>query len=266
MLSKLINLFAGKDAAPAAAVPPGQRVYAVGDVHGRADLFAALAEAIEADNAARGPADSLVILLGDLVDRGPDSAGVLRQAREWQQRRALRVLMGNHEEMFLGSFENPEILRQFLRHGGRETLLSYPIDPATYAAATLGETQKLMREAVPAEDIAFMQAMEGMVRVGDYLFVHAGIRPGVPLEQQRGADLRWIREPFITSRDDLGCTVVYGHTIYDRPELAASRIGIDTGAYDTGRLTALGLEGTSRWLIETRVEDGTVSVSQRSIA
>lgn len=266
MLSKLLNLFSGKEAAPAAAVPPDQRVYAVGDVHGRADLFTALADAIETDNAARGPADSIVILLGDLVDRGPDSAGVLRAARDWQRRRPLRGLMGNHEEMFLGAFENPEILRQFLRHGGRETLLSYPIDPATYAAATLAETQQLMREAVPAEDIAFMQEMEGMVRVGDYLFVHAGIRPGVPLEEQRGADLRWIREPFITSREDLGCTVVYGHTIYDRPELAASRIGIDTGAYESGRLTALGLEGTSRWLIETGVEGGAVTVSQRSIS
>lgn len=266
MLSKLLNLFGAKEDAPRAAVPPGQRVYAVGDVHGRADLFAALAEAIDADNAARGQAESLVILLGDLVDRGPDSAGVLRLAREWQQRRPLRALMGNHEEMFLESFGNQDILRQFLRHGGRETLLSYPIDPATYTAATLAETQALMQAAVPEADLAFMRAMEGMVRVGDYLFVHAGIRPGVPLEEQRGADLRWIREPFVSSREDLGCTVVYGHTIYDRPEIAGSRIGIDTGAYDSGRLTALGLEGTSRWLIETGIEDGAVTVSQRSIA
>lgn len=266
MLSKLLNLFGARHGAPAAAIPPGQRVYAVGDVHGRADLFGELANAIEADHAARGPADSLVILLGDLVDRGPDSAAVMSKARAWQQLRPLRVLMGNHEEMFLNAFENIEILRQFLRHGGRETVLSYPVDPASYAAASLVETQQLMRDAVPEADLAFMRAMEGMVRVGDYLFVHAGIRPGVPLDQQRGADLRWIREPFVTSREDLGCTVVYGHTIYDRPEFAASRIGIDTGAYASGRLTALGLEGTSRWLLETCNVDGAISVSQRSIA
>jgi serine/threonine protein phosphatase 1 len=111
-----------------------------------------------------------------------------------------------------------------------------------------------------------MAAMENMIEVGDYLFVHAGIRPGVPLEQQRVGDLRWIREPFNTSREDLGKTVVYGHTIYDEIDLAPSRIGIDTGAFQSGRLTALGLESTSRWLIEAREENGAVRVSQRSIA
>jgi serine/threonine protein phosphatase 1 len=266
MLSKLRNLFSAAESAPPAAVPAGQRIYAVGDVHGRADLFAALAEGIEADNTARETAESTVILLGDLVDRGPDSAGVLRLAREWQARRPLRALMGNHEEMFLDSFDKEEVLRHFLRYGGRETILSYPVDPKAYGEATLEQTQELMRGAVLAEDLAFMRAMEDMIAVGDYLFVHAGIRPGVPLPDQRTADLRWIREPFTTTAEDLGKVVVYGHTIYDRTEVAASRIGIDTGAYQSGRLTALGLEGTARWLIEAVEADGAIEVTQRKVA
>ena len=266
MLSKLRNLFSAAESAPTAAIPAGQRAYAVGDVHGRADLFAALAEAIDADDAARGPADTTVVLLGDLVDRGPDSSGVVRLARAWQERRPVRALMGNHEEMFLDALEKEDVLRHFLRYGGRETILSYPVDPQAYAEASLAETQELIRAVLPAEDLAFMRAMEDMIRIGDYLFVHAGIRPGIALEQQRTGDLRWIREPFTTARDDLGITVVYGHTIYENPELAPSRIGIDTGAYASGRLTALGLEGTNRWLIEAREEGGAVSVSQRSLS
>ena len=266
MFSRIRNLLGSTPTKPLPVVPEGQRVYAVGDVHGRADLFEALATAIEADDQERGASESFVILLGDLVDRGPDSSGVLRLAREWQSRRPLRALMGNHEEMFLESFAKEEVLRQFLRHGGRETILSYPVDPEVYGEATLGETQALMRASVPAEDLVFMQSMEDMIQLGDYLFVHAGIRPGVPLAEQRAGDLRWIREPFVTTPEDLGFTVVYGHTIYDQVELAPSRIGIDTGAYASGRLTALGLEGTSRWLIEASAQDGTISVSQRSLS
>lgn len=265
MLSKLRNLFGATPAAPLPAIPAGQRVYAVGDVHGRADLFSALSAAIDADDRERGGAQSLIVLLGDLVDRGPDSSGVLRHAREWQQRRPLRALMGNHEEMFVDSFTSEDVLRQFLRHGGRETILSYPVDPRLYREATHAQTQDLMRAAVPAADLAFIAAMEDMIHIGDYLFVHAGIRPGVPLTEQRTGDLRWIREPFCTNREDLGLTVVYGHTIYDQPDLAPSRIGIDTGAFASGRLTALGLEGTSRWLLEASETGGTITVSQRSL-
>ena len=266
MLSRIRNLLGPAPRKPLPAIPPGQRIYAVGDVHGRADLFAALSQAIDADDAARGGGDSLVILLGDLVDRGPDSAGVLSLAREWQASRPLRALMGNHEEMFLDAFTKEDVLRHFLRHGGRETILSYSVDRAAYNAATLPEAQALMRTVVPDEDVAVMQAMEDMIAVGDYLFVHAGIRPGVPLKEQRSGDLRWIRDPFTTAADDLGPTVVYGHTIYERIELAPSRIGIDTGAFASGRLTALGLEGTSRWLIETSDHDGAITVSQRSLS
>ena len=266
MISKFRKLFGAASAAPRAAVPDGQRVYAVGDIHGCDAQFKTLIDAIEADDAARGAAQTTVILLGDLVDRGPDSAGVVRRARDWQARRRVRILAGNHEEMFLDSFASREVLRQFLRHGGRETLLSYPLDPEAYAEADFATTQRLMGEAVPANDRAFMAGFEDAILIGDYLFVHAGIHPGVELEAQSLSDLRWIREPFLSHRESFGPIVVHGHTITDEPVLRPNRIGIDTGCYASGRLTALGLEGSARWILETATSDDQVTVTQRNVA
>jgi len=266
MLKTLRRLLAGAPQAALPAVPPGERVYAVGDIHGRVDLFGAMIAAIEADDAARRPARTTVILLGDLVDRGPDSAGVIAAARDWQVRRTVRIIAGNHEEMFLQAFRKEEVLRTFLRHGGRETLLSYPMDPRAYAEADFSGVQELMRAAVPAEDIAFLEGFEQMIAIGDYLFVHAGIMPGTPPDQQRTTDLRWIREPFLSHAGNHGCVVVHGHTIAEEPQVLPNRIGIDTGAFFSGRLTALALEGTERWLIEARDEDGTIGAQTRSIA
>ncbi len=228
---------------------PGRRVYAVGDIHGRLDLFEAMIGLIEADDAARGPAETLVILLGDLVDRGPDSAGVINRARTWGERRPVRYLQGNHEEMFLGGFTDEGVLRHFLRHGGRETLLSYPITTDEYMFATLEEVQAMMAERVPADHIAFMQAMESLIRLDDYVFVHAGIRPGVALDEQKVSDLRWIRGEFIEDPAPRDFAVVHGHTITTDPQVSPTRIGIDTGAFASGRLTAIGLEDDQRWLI-----------------
>ncbi len=249
MLQSLRQMFRREEPVTA-AVPPGQRVYAVGDIHGRRDLFEALVDAIEADDAASGPARTTVILLGDLVDRGRDSAGVVALAREWRARREVRMLGGNHEEMFLRSFNDIEIFRHFLRHGGRETILSYGVDRSAFLAAELEEAQQMMRNAVPADDIRFIAGFEDMIAIGDYLFVHAGIDPRIPLDAQRPRDLRWIREPFLSSEHRHGPVVVHGHTISDEPEDRGNRIGIDTGAFMTGRLTALALEGVSRRYIE----------------
>lgn len=265
MLSRLRTLFSARPAAPGAALAAGARAYAVGDIHGRADLFAALIAAIDADDAQRGPADTTMILLGDLIDRGPDSAGVVAQARDWQARRTVRILMGNHEEMLLSSLEKPEVLRHFLRYGGKETMFSYGVDEDIYYAADLPETQALLQAAIPAEDIAFIQSFEDTIVLGDYLFVHAGILPEVPLDDQRPSDLRWIRQPFLDHPGSHGAVVIHGHTICERPEIRHNRIGLDTGAYESGVLTALGLEGESRWLVEARMEDGAIRVMQRSI-
>lgn len=266
MLNAIKNLFRAQPERQSAAIPDGQRVYAIGDIHGRLDLFAEMIRAIEADDAARGPAQTTVILLGDLVDRGPDSAGVIAAARAWGEQRTVRTIAGNHEEMLLGALDQLEVLRVFLKHGGRETLLSYPVCAQAYQSASFEEVQALMAAAIPAQDLAFLAGLEDWVRIGDYVFVHAGIAPGVPLENQRRGDLRWMREPFLSHAGDHGCLVVHGHTITDEAVLRPNRIGIDTGAYVSGRLTALALEGTSRHLIEAREDAGALTVHTRSIA
>jgi serine/threonine protein phosphatase 1 len=231
-------------------VPEGERVYAIGDIHGRLDLFRRMIAMIERDESVRDTAKTTVILLGDLVDRGPDSAGVIAAARDWAARRDVRILAGNHEEMFLDSFDHDETLRHFLRHGGRETLLSYGLTPEDYAAMTLEEIRAAMPALVPAADVAFLRSFEDIIRIGDYVFVHAGIRPGVALSAQNPLDMRWIRGEFIADRTPRDFVVVHGHTICEDPEVHPLRVGIDTGAYASGRLTAIGLEGESRWLIE----------------
>lgn len=238
-----------------ASVPEGQRVYAVGDVHGRSDLFIALIEAIELDNREREPAEVTVVLLGDLVDRGPDSANVLALAREWQKFRNVRILAGNHEEMFLRSFTDLDMLRHFLRHGGRDTLLSYGMDKRAYSRASIEEVQAMMKQLVPQADLDFIAGFENLITIGDYVFVHAGIEPGVPLEEQQVAKLRWIREPFLSARDPHEGVVVHGHTITQQPVDQGNRIGIDTGAYTSGRLTSLVLEGESRRYISA-IDEG----------
>jgi serine/threonine protein phosphatase 1 len=260
MFQALKQIFARTADVPAPAIPSGQRVYAIGDIHGRRDLFEVLVEAVDADDAAAGPAETTVVLLGDLVDRGADSAGVIALARAWQGRRRVRILGGNHEEMFLRSFDELEMFRHFLRHGGRDTALSYGIDRGAFVAADLEEAQQLLRDHVPVEDISFLEGFEDMVTVGDYLFVHAGIDPRVPLDAQRRQDLRWIREPFLSHPDSHGPVVVHGHTISDEPEDCGNRIGIDTGAFMSGRLTALVLEGTTRRYIEAVEDDGRVGI------
>jgi serine/threonine protein phosphatase 1 len=261
----LIGRFFGARAPRALpAVPAGDRVYAVGDVHGRADLFMALIEAIEADDRARSAANTVIVLLGDLVDRGPDSAQVIRAARELSDRRQVRMVCGNHEEMFLQSFERIEILQHFLRYGGKDTILSYPVDTEAFHAADLDGVQALMRGAVPEDDRKFIRAFEDFVAIGDYLFVHAGILPEEAIVDQSRKNLRWIREPFLSYPGDHGCVVVHGHTITPEPELLHNRIGIDTGAFKSGRLTALALEGSDRWLMEAREEDGAISSSMRT--
>jgi len=254
MIRRFRQMFVPVETARArsAAVPAGERVYAVGDIHGRLDLFEAMVAAIEADDVRRGAARTTVVLLGDLVDRGPDSAGVIEAARDWGRRRTVRVLAGNHEEMFLDSFEDVDVLRHFLRYGGRETVLSYPIDRERYRDLTLEQLQEQMRAAVPQDHLDFLRAAEDSIVIGDYLFVHAGIRPGVPLAEQKPRDLRWIRERFIAHEGDHGHVVVHGHTITPEVEEMPNRIGIDTGAFMSGRLTALGLEGTERWYLTAR--------------
>lgn len=257
MLTRLRSLFAKNEhlsAEPQACVPQGRRVYAIGDIHGRFDLFDELLSQIESDTASRGRADTWIVLLGDLVDRGPDSCRVVERAIDLARGGNVRILAGNHEEMLLGSMTNEETLRHFLRHGGKETLFSYGLQPEEYAAAKLELLRERMNELVPASHIAFFRAMENQIICGDYLFVHAGIRPGIALEDQTVSDMRWIRREFLDHTEPHSHVVIHGHTITDDPVTRPNRIGIDTGAFASGRLTAIGLEADQRWFLEAVID------------
>jgi serine/threonine protein phosphatase 1 len=238
---------------PAARVPEDTRVYAIGDIHGRLDLLDDLLFRIDADDRARGGAETQLIFLGDLVDRGPDSAGVVQRALELgQSGQSVRFLMGNHEEVFLKALGgNLEALRFFVKIGGRATILSYGFEEAEYERLGYDELLPQLIARVPAEHVAFLESFEDRIAIGDYLFVHAGIRPRVPIDEQSGGDLRWIRGEFLDFRGDHGAVVVHGHTIAEEVEERANRIGIDTGAFASGRLTTLGLEGGERWYLST---------------
>jgi serine/threonine protein phosphatase 1 len=261
MFEPLRQMFRSRAASrPLPAVPPGTRYYAIGDVHGRLDLFEALITAIERDDREAADAETTVVLLGDLVDRGPDSAGVVARARAWQAERRVRLLAGNHEEMFLHSLEDLSVLRHFLRHGGRQTALSYGIERDEYDRATMEDVQALLVAAVPQEDRRFLSMAKNYLVAGDYLFVHAGIAPHVPLDEQEEHHLRWIREPFLDHSEPYQHFVVHGHTITEAVDERSNRIGIDTGAYQSGRLTALVLEGDTRRIIQAVEHDGAIAI------
>jgi len=240
-----------KRAKPKVSGPPESRAYAIGDVHGRLDLLRDLLRVIERDNAARPPAKTYLILLGDLVDRGPDSRGVIDHLIRSAPRFARPIfLKGNHEEYFLDILKgNDSALPHWLIYGGYECAESYGIGRGWTLNETPSEIGDRLRSAVPREHVRFLEEMADSFRFGDYLFVHAGIRPGVPLEEQQSKDLRWIREGFLDDRTDHGMVVVHGHTIVDEPEQYSNRIAVDTGAYRTGVLTAIGLEGEDRWFL-----------------
>ena len=231
----------------------GWRAYAIGDVHGCLDLLDRLLADIANDHVVRGPARGLIVLLGDLIDRGPDSAGVLKRLRDLDFPGFQVVgLAGNHEEVLLKILAgDPTEVAGWLRFGGAETLQSYGADPKALEALSPAAAQRRIADIVPREDRHFLEGLADSMRFGDYFLVHAGIRPGVQPDQQTLRDLRWIREPFLTDARDHGMVVVHGHTISETVEEVGSRIGIDTGAYATGRLTALGIEGDKRWLIDT---------------
>lgn len=229
------------------------RVYAIGDIHGRDDLFAQLLDRIAQDEADRPPLPRLLILLGDLVDRGPASAQVVERAMGLAQDGGnVRFIKGNHEEMFIAASRGDSLAAGgFRRFGGVETLASYGLPPAVCRAMTDEELAHWMLSHVPRAHIDFLDGFADKVTVGDYLFVHAGVRPRIALEAQDPADLRWIRGDFLNARGDHGKMVVHGHSISEDVDVQPNRIGIDTGAFRSGRLTAIGLQGTERWFLQT---------------
>jgi len=257
MFRKLLSALSREPAGPpSGSIPAGRRVYAVGDIHGRLDLLDDLLVRIEADAAARASVETTIMFLGDVIDRGPESAQVVQRLLDLSMRSEdVRFLLGNHEEVFLKALAGEKGAMQFfLKIGGRPTVLSYGIDEQAYLAADHDELTALLQARVPQSHIAFLERFEDMIEIGDYAFVHAGVRPGTALADQSPATLRWIRDDFLRHAGPHEKIVVHGHSIAEDVDERRWRIGIDTGAFTSGRLTAMAFEGDMRWVLQT---DGT---------
>jgi serine/threonine protein phosphatase 1 len=224
-------------------IPSGRRVYAIGDIHGRADLLSNLFRRIDDDLKSRPIADAIQIFLGDYVDRGPNSRRVIDLLIARQRGNNMVLLKGNHEDCVLHFLSNPTMLAEWKNIGGLNTLLSYGVaatnrrDPHSQH-----EVARALRHSMPDSHHRFLQNLAPSFTCGDFFFVHAGVRPGVPLQDQTAHDLLWIREDFLLHEEDFGKVIVHGHTPTREPEIRPNRINIDTGAYATGRLTCLVLE------------------------
>lgn len=226
------------------STPPDQRIYAVGDVHGRADLLTEVFARIDEDCRAFPTRNPLQIYLGDYVDRGPHSREVIDLLIMRQQKHDVVCLKGNHEVLALQFLDDPGILSQWKNLGGDATLRSYGVSLARGAdPRSQREAAMAFHQALSEKHRAFMQGLPLSFTCGDFFFVHAGVRPGVSLDKQSPSDLLWIREEFLLSQESFGKIVVHGHTPVGAPDVQPNRINIDTGAYATGRLTCVVLEG-----------------------
>jgi serine/threonine protein phosphatase 1 len=227
-------------------------VYAVGDIHGRLDLLQKLWVAIEEDAAAK-PAKNVILFVGDYVDRGPDSKGVIDFLIKAQlSQTVVLCLRGNHDQAVLDFVADANFYRNWKNFGAMETLLSYGVRPPLFD--TESELERARREfvdACPSAHVKFLSSLPYSHAIGGYFFAHAGVRPGIPIEQQSPQDLLWIREEFLFSRRGFDKVVVHGHTPEDRARRRVHRIGIDTGAYITGKLTAVVLEGAEHRFLST---------------
>lgn len=235
-------------------VPAGTLVYAIGDVHGCPGLLDKLLARIAADAEGFGAERRVLVFVGDYVDRGPDSAGVIeRVAAGLPAGFEAICLKGNHEDLMLDFLAraDSQALALWLYNGGDATLASYGVKAAFPAGpGEAAACRDALLAALPEHHRTFLDRLRLSATLGDYFFAHAGVMPGVPLDQQQPHDLMWVREPFLESREDFGKVVVHGHTPVERPDVRENRIGIDTGAFATGRLTALRLHGDARAFLE----------------
>lgn len=224
--------------------PDGLRIYAIGDVHGRFDCLTKMHELIAAEIERDRPADWRIVHLGDYVDRGPGSAQVLGFLAEHCRRDArIIALAGNHDQGFLDFLVDPEEGELFIRYGGFETAASYGVVLETQSREKLAQSHRRLAAAVPAAHLAFLRGLARSCSFGDFFFCHAGVRPGVALDAQCEHDLIWIRGDFLHHAGQFGKVIVHGHTPVSQPEVLANRVNVDTRAFDTGRLTALVIDG-----------------------
>lgn len=240
-----------------ATIPEGQRVYAIGDVHGRADLLKILLNILQTD-ALGGDYKGRpkLVFLGDYIDRG------------FQSREVIDILLGdlvspfdtfflkgNHEAAMLQFLSEPGMGPRWVEHGGAETLVSYGVRPprARTAVDEWAMASQELKRQLPREHLQFLMGLQINVRIGDYMFVHAGVRPGVDLDQQSEYDMLWIREEFLNDTRPLGVVVVHGHTPASKPHRDSRRVGLDTGAYISGQLTAARFEHETVEFLSTGV-------------
>ena len=218
------------------------RIYAIGDIHGCLDLLERAIDAINRDIDENGPA-ALTVTLGDYIDRGPASFGVIERLAANPFPTPHVALRGNHEQHFERFLSEPPIAEHWRRNGGIETLHSYGVPVAdVMIGRNYDVAAEALAQALPAAHREFLRNLKTSHEVGRYFFCHAGVRPGIPIAQQSEDDLMWIRHEFLSSTEDFGKIVVHGHTPVAEPEVRANRINIDTGAYATGRLTCVALD------------------------
>ncbi|MFC6493236.1 metallophosphoesterase family protein [Ancylobacter dichloromethanicus] len=236
--------------------PEGIRIYAIGDIHGCLPLLDKLLQKIENDTARSKPDDRRIIFLGDYVDRGADSKGVIDRLITLQAADPRYItLAGNHDMEFLAFLDHPSIDGVFVNSGGNVTARSYGVKlnrSKLKTEADLEQVHQKLVAAVPSSHVHFLKGLRHAVSFGDYFFCHAGVRPGTSLDRQDPDDLLWMRAPFLDSLMPLEKVVVHGHTISAKPEERINRIGIDTGAYRTGRLTALVIDGDHKAFLSSK--------------
>ena len=254
MIAALRKLFGANSVPIREGLPERVRVYAIGDIHGRADLLRAMLARIAADLEERPCESAVEVFLGDYIDRGPSSREVIDILLSHPPVAGARTcLRGNHEQAMLDFLGEPGVLADWSRFGGLETLLSYGLNPRL--PVSFEDAARLRDElayVLPKAHLAFLRSTALSFAMGGYFFVHAGIKPGAPLDAQSEADLLWIREPFLFSQRDHGKIIVHGHTPSEEPEVLANRINVDTGAFLTGRLTCAVLEGQGLRFLDTR--------------
>jgi serine/threonine protein phosphatase 1 len=235
---------------PKPALPKGIRIYAIGDIHGCANILKKVFGAIDHHLARAEPVRALHVFLGDYIDRGPDSRQTVDLLIERGRRHESIFLKGNHEAFLLEVLEDASRLEAWREYGGFQTLMSYGLAPSI--KPDRDERQQLVRallHGMPSQHLLFFRNLRSSFCCGDFFFAHAGVRPGVPLPRQREEDLLWIRDEFLQSEEDFGKFVVHGHTPVPAPEFRPNRINIDTGAYATGILTLLTIQGEQMFAI-----------------
>jgi serine/threonine protein phosphatase 1 len=253
---------------PSPPSPEPDRLYVIGDIHGRSDLLDRMVLEIARDLEENPVGAALTVTLGDYVDRGPDSRGVVERLVHNPFPTPLVALKGNHESLLETFLVDPSVAGHWRRLGGLETLHSYgvPIESVmmgkNYEDAAAG-----LRAALTPTHLDFLKSLRTCITVGKYFMCHAGVRPGIPLERQAEPDLLWIRHEFLASRTDFGKIVVHGHTPTEAPEVLPNRINVDTGAFMTGRLTCAVLDtGGVRFLTAALVPGSGPGAARRSVS